>query len=182
MPSKREIILNHSLRLFSKKGYEQTTINEICGRSEVAKGLIYYYFPSKESILDTIIYEGIPQNIERFGILGSYKIYPIEQVLYRTIDVCCYYMAYWKIVYVTALNSTLASKYFSTFQSQINRPYLQLAENYFKSVGSKNPETDAWLFYSLVDGLLVNMLFRNIKIDVEVVTQMIHRFFVKKFF
>jgi AcrR family transcriptional regulator len=97
MKSKRKIILNNSLKLFSEKGYEQTTIHDISTRSELAKGLIYHYFSSKESILDTIIYQGIPLNMEKLGIFGKDKIYPIEQVFYRIINVCSYYRAYWKI-------------------------------------------------------------------------------------
>jgi AcrR family transcriptional regulator len=52
---KKERIINSSIQLFSKKGYDATTVNEIAVASKVTKALIYYYFKSKEDILDYLV-------------------------------------------------------------------------------------------------------------------------------
>jgi AcrR family transcriptional regulator len=52
---KKERIINASIELFSKKGYNATTVSEIATASNVAKALIYYYFKSKEDILDHLV-------------------------------------------------------------------------------------------------------------------------------
>lgn len=44
-------ILDTSLRLFSEKGYEQTTIQDIVHDLGMSKGAIYHHFKSKEEIL-----------------------------------------------------------------------------------------------------------------------------------
>ena len=43
-------ILTAALELFIKKGYHQTTLNEIAKASGIGQGTLYYYFPSKEEI------------------------------------------------------------------------------------------------------------------------------------
>ena len=48
-------ILNASIQLFSEKGYDATRVNEIAHEANVNKALIYYYFKSKEEILDDLV-------------------------------------------------------------------------------------------------------------------------------
>lgn len=50
---KREIMLA-AKRLFINKGYGNTSINDIVNEVKVAKGLFYYYYPKKESLLGDI--------------------------------------------------------------------------------------------------------------------------------
>ena len=48
-------ILDTAQRLFYEKGYEQTSINAIIGEIGVSKGAFYYYFDSKENLLDSLV-------------------------------------------------------------------------------------------------------------------------------
>jgi len=47
----RQDILASALRLFRDKGFDPTTMRDIAADAEVALGAAYYYFPSKESII-----------------------------------------------------------------------------------------------------------------------------------
>lgn len=51
----RKRILEAAVQLFSQKGYDATRVNEIAEKAKVTKGLIYYYFKSKEEILDYLL-------------------------------------------------------------------------------------------------------------------------------
>ena len=51
----RERILSASKQLFSQKGYDATRVNDIARAANVNKALIYYYFKSKEDILDCMV-------------------------------------------------------------------------------------------------------------------------------
>ncbi len=51
----RERIINASIQLFSQKGFDATTTGEIASMAGVTKGLIYYYFTSKEEILNFLV-------------------------------------------------------------------------------------------------------------------------------
>lgn len=48
--------------LFSEKGFENTSVDDIVNRVGVAKGLFYYYFDSKEKMID-ILYERLMEEI-----------------------------------------------------------------------------------------------------------------------
>ena len=48
-------ILDTAERLFNTKGYVQTTILDILNEIGIAKGTFYYYFKSKEEVMDAII-------------------------------------------------------------------------------------------------------------------------------
>ncbi len=44
-------LLEAALVLFREKGYDETTVEEITERADVAKGTFFNYFPSKEALL-----------------------------------------------------------------------------------------------------------------------------------
>lgn len=48
-------IINVSEQLFSQKGFDATRIDEIAAAASINKAVIYYYFKSKEAILDHLI-------------------------------------------------------------------------------------------------------------------------------
>lgn len=47
----KEKITEHSIRLFEKKGFTETSIQDIVDSIGVTKGTFYYYFSSKEELL-----------------------------------------------------------------------------------------------------------------------------------
>jgi len=47
----RQSILKASRRLFSKNGYEETSMDEVAEKAEVSRATLYNYFPNKESLL-----------------------------------------------------------------------------------------------------------------------------------
>lgn len=47
----RQRILKASRQLFSTKGYEETTIEDIAERADISKATLYNYFPSKDNLL-----------------------------------------------------------------------------------------------------------------------------------
>jgi len=52
---RKQELIETAERLFLVKGYEQTTVADIVREIEVAQGTFYYYFSSKEEILEAII-------------------------------------------------------------------------------------------------------------------------------
>ncbi|MEH7114856.1 TetR/AcrR family transcriptional regulator [Neobacillus niacini] len=47
----KDKITEHSIRLFEKKGFKETSIQDIVDSMGVTKGTFYYYFSSKEELL-----------------------------------------------------------------------------------------------------------------------------------
>lgn len=52
---KSELILKAAQKRFGIYGVEKTSMREIAGDLRISKGLLYYYFPDKESIYKTVI-------------------------------------------------------------------------------------------------------------------------------
>jgi AcrR family transcriptional regulator len=48
-------IIDAAERLFNVKGYEKCTVNDILNEVKIAKGTFYYYFKSKEEVMDAIV-------------------------------------------------------------------------------------------------------------------------------
>ena len=52
-------IFNTAVKLFSSKGYDNTSVEEITAIAGVAKGSLYYHFAKKEDILYMLLEEGV---------------------------------------------------------------------------------------------------------------------------
>jgi AcrR family transcriptional regulator len=50
----RQGLLEAALALFRESGYDETTVEEITDRADVAKGTFFNYFPSKEALLSEL--------------------------------------------------------------------------------------------------------------------------------
>lgn len=60
----RTLIFESALELFRKQGFDPTTMQEIATHAEVVKSAAYYYFPSKEAIVQAY-YEVVQREQER---------------------------------------------------------------------------------------------------------------------
>lgn len=63
----KDEILKAALKLFTKKGYFNTSISDIRQEADVSTGTIYHYFKNKESIADVLyrdIVESLNQSID----------------------------------------------------------------------------------------------------------------------
>ena len=56
-PDKRTLILAAAVRVFARKGYHAARVGDIAAEAGVAHGLLYHYFDSKESLLESIFRE-----------------------------------------------------------------------------------------------------------------------------
>ena len=60
-------IFNTAIKIFSEKGYDNASVEEITAVAGVAKGSLYYHFAKKEDIFDLLLEEGfnlLKNNIE----------------------------------------------------------------------------------------------------------------------
>ncbi|UCF09236.1 MAG: helix-turn-helix transcriptional regulator, partial [Thermoplasmata archaeon] len=52
---RREELMDVAEKLIIKKGFEKTTVSDIVKKAKVAQGTFYYYFESKDDVLNAII-------------------------------------------------------------------------------------------------------------------------------
>jgi len=63
---KRNEILEAAQRLVQTKGYEQMTIQDVLEALQISKGAFYYYFRSKQNLLDAMIAHMVDQGEKLF--------------------------------------------------------------------------------------------------------------------
>ncbi|MDR0559799.1 MAG: TetR/AcrR family transcriptional regulator [Prevotellaceae bacterium] len=60
---KRQLIMNVAMQLFAEEGFAQTSIEKIARKADIARGLMYSYFKSKEDLLQNI-WDGLMSEFE----------------------------------------------------------------------------------------------------------------------
>jgi len=75
-------ILDMAEKLFRIKGYEKCTIMDIINEVGIAKGTFYYYFKSKEEVLDAVVLryvDIIRNNAEEIILIENMN--PVEKLM-----------------------------------------------------------------------------------------------------
>jgi AcrR family transcriptional regulator len=79
---RRNEILDTAERLFHAKGYEKCTVNDILKEVAIAKGTFYYYFKSKEEVMDAVVSRYIDVVINRVDeVVKIESLGPEEKML-----------------------------------------------------------------------------------------------------
>ena len=69
---RKQELLKIAYDMFLSRGYENTSVDEIIAEAQIAKGTYYYYFPSKEKMLEDVIEMMIESEVETARqIIGS---------------------------------------------------------------------------------------------------------------
>lgn len=92
---RRERIIGAAWKLFREKGFAEATINDIINEAGISKGTFYYYFRSKDDLLDTLSeildreYERLdgvePQDLSCFDKL-MWLNYEVHSFMEKNID------------------------------------------------------------------------------------------------
>lgn len=82
---RKQEILDVAERLFSTKGYDATSTNDILKEIGIARGTLYYHFQSKEEILDAMIERMGNQLIAKAREVAQNKEIPVLQRVIMTI-------------------------------------------------------------------------------------------------
>ena len=73
---RKQELLQIAYRMFLQKGYEETSVDEIIAQAGIAKGTYYYYFETKEQMLEEVI-----------GMMIGQEIQAAEQILQTDLPV-----------------------------------------------------------------------------------------------
>lgn len=85
----KEIIINTTKELFYSIGYENTTIDLILEKANIAKGTFYYNFKSKEEILEIIAQDlmlNFEQEIKSDIENNIHSLELIDKIIYQLAD------------------------------------------------------------------------------------------------
>ncbi len=170
---KRRLILDAALYLFAKKGFHATTINDIAVKANIAKGLLYNYFSSKEEVLKQIVYDWVNEITVLFdpdhdGILTASEL---DYFLENYCNLLREKQAHWRLYYSLMFQSTVLEISGAEKYTEIAQDILSKLAAYLKRNGFSNAEEETQMLHCLFDGFTLNYIFHP---DEEVMKQFKH--------
>lgn len=86
--SKHELILNALQELLQERDIDRISVNDIAEKAGIGKGSIYYYFPSKEAIIDSLIERNYKKPLETAHILAKQTDISPEERMAKIFQAC----------------------------------------------------------------------------------------------
>jgi TetR/AcrR family transcriptional regulator, fatty acid metabolism regulator protein len=77
---KRRVILDAAVRVFARKGYHTSRVGDIAEEAQIAHGLLYHYFGSKEEVLQTVFRENWSELLAAFARIEESEEPPVAQL------------------------------------------------------------------------------------------------------
>lgn len=78
-------ILDVSGKLFTEKGFDQTSTGEIIAQAGIARGTLYYHFKSKEEIMDALVERTTSQLFTAAKEVAADRTIPVYQRFVQTV-------------------------------------------------------------------------------------------------
>lgn len=175
---KKDRILEVATKLFSEQGYEKTSINDICIKANVSKGLIYHHFKSKENIIKKIYSSATKEMLSMNKELNS-NIEPSLQLV-NLIDVIFTQLENDKLFFQLNLNLMFQPSTRKLLKKQIKERadiLFDSVKKIFDRISIYNSTVLSFVFISEIDGVALNYLsvFEDYPLD-EVKKQLINKY------
>src|SRR3954465_879791 len=77
---KKRLILDAAVRVFARQGFHTCRVSDIADEADVAYGLVYHYFKSKDEILDTLFLERWDILLRAISEVDAQEIPPREKL------------------------------------------------------------------------------------------------------
>ncbi len=155
---KRSLIVQTALQLFAERGYHSSSISQIAKQAGISKGLIYNYFESKDAILETIILDGI--NLMMSSLNGITEITDkkdLSQIIINSMEMTKSHAAFFRLYFGVLTQKEVSEKFKSRIFEMVE-PFLSLFSKYYASQGYPNPDIQALLLGSVLDGVGMDYL------------------------
>lgn len=175
---KKQLIFETALDLFALEGYHSTSINKIAKKANISKGLLYNYFESKEALLIEILSSGFKEMIELFdsnqdGILSEEEMLNFITSLFTMLKEN---NQYWKLYYAIFFQPNVYELIKDQFAELFAR-MMKILTDYYTHHGLAEPEKEALVFGSLIDGVAFNYVMNPSLYPIEELREYI----IKKF-
>jgi AcrR family transcriptional regulator len=166
--TRKKEIMDTALELFANEGFDKTSVSKIAGKAGISKGLLYNYFKSKEDLIKTIIFNGLDSLTKYIdpnddGVLTSDELkFFIEAFL----DALKKNQHYWRLYFTLFFEQHVLQMVEKRLIVMIHT-YMKMLEEYFRSRGSDDPETDAILLGAVLDGIGFHFIANTASFPIE---------------
>jgi TetR/AcrR family fatty acid metabolism transcriptional regulator len=169
---KRRVILDAAVRVFARQGFHTCRVADIADEAGVAYGLVYHYFNSKETILDTLFLERWDLMLEAISEVDASDRAPREKLYAIASFIVESYRHDPDLMKVIIVEVTRAANTFGrTHLDKIMLAFEGIAQivRHAQQEGIFRPEVDALFaaqaFYGLIEQVLTAWIFGNLPAD-----------------
>tara|TARA_B100002052_G_C15864725_1_gene591747 strand:+ start:123 stop:701 length:579 start_codon:yes stop_codon:yes gene_type:complete len=159
---RKKIILEGALKSYSKNGIEGMTMDDIALNSDFGKATIYYYFPSKEDIICSLMETGwqdLWESVEEVVIENISSRKKFIKILNKMADIVFDNRVLYEFLFTVPRNITIPDDKASwkTFQ---NRTYATLQSIVDEGIGEGDfADIKPELFMKAVGGIFHGIVF-----------------------
>ncbi len=152
-------ILEAGLKVFAEKGYHGASMAEIAKEAGVSKGLAYNYFSGKKDLAEAVVrqMETMMQEMEEQLSVYTDPFDIIKATIQFTLHHVKENEQFWRL-YLSFVSQVelyeLVKKVFGGMISELVGFFAQV----FKSIGVENPEEEAYILGSILDGVPIDFL------------------------
>ena len=178
----RQKILDKSLKLFSRRGFAQTSVADIAKESNISKGLLYHYFSSKEQLFEEIltsslnvIFEYI--DINKDGILTQSELEKFILNVFKSLEQD--YLN-WMLVFQLFTQPELFENGIRILDNNASvTKFKNLISGYFQGKNEINPQIRTTYFISIILGISVSYIHNQVKYPLKQIVEVILEEFIK---
>lgn len=180
MNEKKKRILEESVKLFAKKGYYSTSIQEIVNQSQVSKGAFYLYFSSKEELVIELIEYYNALILEKVSTIRSENIDPrikLQRQVQMIIDLVSEHREYVLMTVRDKINiEKIDQLMYRVNKSNFNWIKMSIEEVYGEEI--ERYSVDATI---LLDGIIQGYLKSIVLFDLQLDSECLSKFIVDRF-
>ena len=163
---KRRMILDAAVVAFANRGFHACRVSDIADEANVAYGLVYHYFRSKDEVLDTLFLERWEILLAFIAATGDEPIAPREKlhaISAAIIDFYRYDPALMKVIIVEVMRS--ANSFGLRHVDKIAEAYVLIGEIVAKAQADGafkqevSPRFAALAFYGAIEQVLTGWIF-----------------------
>ncbi|WP_437563786.1 TetR/AcrR family transcriptional regulator [Sorangium sp. So ce542] len=146
--------MDAALRVFARHGYEGASVRDIAAEAQVASGLLYHYFPSKQAVLEALFERSAGLVMEAFARAAAVpepraRLGALVGVSARLVRE---HEQFWRVSYGVRFQHAVVAGLAEGIAAQ-SALYLRLFTSLLTEIGRPEPELEARLLFAALDGV-----------------------------
>ena len=187
---RKQQILDAAALCFSRRGFHQTTMQDICREVELSPGAVYRYFPSKEAIIEGMCNRGqeanaagLDQGLAAQGTLDAFdqliRIFFLEMDNLKSFEVCALNV---ELIAESPRNERVQKLQERAIQDVLGRlvTFMQASQHAGDVDPTLDPEAIARVMIAQYQGLVTQRLVEP-EIDIAAYAEVLRSLFGGKF-
>jgi AcrR family transcriptional regulator len=146
-----------ALSLFGKYGYNGSSIRMIAKEANISLGLMYNYYDGKEGLIKSIFETNIQGFTKDFDTLSASNTLDFTDLINSIFNSIDSRHSFWRLVYSIRMQEPL-NQVLSADLLKVQNAFITEIKKVLEKYKLTNLNTEAYLLYSVLDGIIHNYL------------------------